>query len=165
MFRDWDCPETVFQLLKQLTVGQPCDISGIADYKMLDRHGGIQWPFSQQMALAAADDYDAERRLFEDGHFHHPDGRARFICEEPHAWPEQPNQRFPFVLLTGRGTLLSGILKHALANLPCCDAFVKIGVSIQPLDAGMRSDHRATTPGPAGPPPGRTPERRHLPAW
>ncbi len=45
-----------------------------------------------------------ERRLFEDGRFYHPDGRARFLCESPRPLPEQPNAKYPFVLLTGRGS-------------------------------------------------------------
>ena len=99
MFRAWESPETVFQLLKRLSVGQPCDISGIEDYKMLDERGGVQWPFP-----ADCHDPDQERRLFADGKFYHPDGRARFICESPRPLPEQPNPKFPFLLLTGRGS-------------------------------------------------------------
>jgi assimilatory nitrate reductase catalytic subunit len=98
MFRNWDSPESVFHLLKQLSVGQPCDVSGIDDYNMLDRSGGIQWPFP-----ADCRDPDQERRLFADGKFYHPDGLARFLCETPRPLPEEPNQRFPFLLLTGRG--------------------------------------------------------------
>jgi len=45
-----------------------------------------------------------ERRLFEDGRFYHSDGRARFICESPRPIPEQPNAKYPFILLTGRGS-------------------------------------------------------------
>ena len=44
LFRDWTSPEAAFQILKRLSAGQPCDISGIADYAMLDERGGIQWP-------------------------------------------------------------------------------------------------------------------------
>ena len=44
MFRQWNSPEAVFQILKSLSVGQPCDFTGVADYRMLDRVGGIQWP-------------------------------------------------------------------------------------------------------------------------
>ena len=47
MFRHWDSPEAVFQLIKRLSAGQPCDITGIDDYEMLDRSGGIQWPFRE----------------------------------------------------------------------------------------------------------------------
>ena len=107
MFRKWKSPADVFQLLKRLTAGQPCDISGIEDYEMLDRCGGIQWPLVESDVNSATHDQSAnftERRLFEDGQFFHADGRARFVCEQPQAWPEPPSQRFPFVLLTGRGT-------------------------------------------------------------
>ena len=45
-----------------------------------------------------------ERRLFEDGRFFHPDGRARFLFEEPRPLSEPPSRRYPFVLLTGRGS-------------------------------------------------------------
>jgi assimilatory nitrate reductase catalytic subunit len=99
MFRNWDSPESVFQLLKQLSIGQPCDISGIDDYRMLDERGGLQWPFP-----ADCRDPDQERRLFADGKYYHPDGRARFLCEAPRPLPEEPNQKYPFLLLTGRGS-------------------------------------------------------------
>src|SRR6185503_14672432 len=44
MFQEWTSPESVFQILKRLSRGQPCDITGIRDYRMLDECGGIQWP-------------------------------------------------------------------------------------------------------------------------
>jgi len=99
LFRAWESPQAVFQLLKRLSVGQPCDISGIEDYKLLDQRGGVQWPFP-----ADCRDADQERRLFTDGKYYHPDGRARFLCEAPRQLPEEPNQKFPFLLLTGRGS-------------------------------------------------------------
>ena len=43
-------------------------------------------------------------RLFEDGRFFTVDGRARFLFEEPRKAPEQPDEEYPFLLLTGRGT-------------------------------------------------------------
>lgn len=39
----------------------------------------------------------------EDGRFRHPDGRARFLFEDPRPLPEAPGERYPFLLLTGRG--------------------------------------------------------------
>jgi assimilatory nitrate reductase catalytic subunit len=99
MFRAWESPESMFQLLKRLSAGQPCDISGIDDYRMLDDRGGIQWPFP-----AGCRDPDKERRLVTDGKFYHSDGRARFLCESPRPLPEQPNLKYPFLLLTGRGS-------------------------------------------------------------
>ncbi|HLJ10815.1 MAG TPA: molybdopterin-dependent oxidoreductase, partial [Planctomycetaceae bacterium] len=99
MFRDWDCPESVFQILKRLSKGQPCDITGIDNYRMLDDRGGIQWPFA---AEGRTD--EPQRRLFSDGRFFHADARAKFIFERPAAMPEPPTNEFPLILLTGRGT-------------------------------------------------------------
>ncbi len=45
LFREWTSPAAAFQKLKQVTKGQPCDITGIEDHAMLERCGGIQWPF------------------------------------------------------------------------------------------------------------------------
>ncbi len=99
MFRRWTSPEAVFQLLKELSRGQPCDITGIADYRMLDERGGVQWPFAEQ-----SPDPAPQRRLFADGRFYHPDGKARFMFEAPTEMPEAPSTDFPLLLLTGRGT-------------------------------------------------------------
>jgi len=100
MFARWKTPEDVFALLKEVTRGQPCDITGIADYAMLDDRRGIQWPLRPGEDVAAG----SERRLFEDGRFFHGDGRARFIHEAPRAVPEPTDARYPFALLTGRGS-------------------------------------------------------------
>jgi predicted molibdopterin-dependent oxidoreductase YjgC len=109
MFRQWSSPEAVFQLLKNISRGQPSDITGIRDYKMIDECGGIQWPLSEhntdQMSGAGRnDDPRQEHRLFEDGHFFTTDGRARFIFDEPRRVAEPTDSQFPLVLLTGRGT-------------------------------------------------------------
>lgn len=99
MFTAWKQPEDVFQSLKKLSRGQPCDITGIDDYQMLDQQGGIQWPFA-----ADCQETDSQRRLFADGRFYHDDGKAKFLFEEPRDMPEPPNDRYPYLLLTGRGT-------------------------------------------------------------
>ncbi|HEV2969444.1 MAG TPA: molybdopterin oxidoreductase family protein, partial [Pirellulales bacterium] len=99
MFSEWETPEAVFQILKRLSVGQPCDFSGILDYRMLGERAGIQWPYP-----AGGADREPERRLFADGRFHHADGRARFIFENSRPLREPPNAKFPFQLLTGRGS-------------------------------------------------------------
>lgn len=112
MFRAWSSPEAVFQILKELSRGQPCDITGIEDYRMLDECGGVQWPLErrhpagQSDGVSLADRMSAlrERRLFEDGCFYHADGKARFVFEEPREVPEPTDDEFPFTLLTGRGT-------------------------------------------------------------
>ena len=98
MFSRWSSPEAVFHILKDLSRDRPCDITGIEDYRMLDRCGGVQWPFPVGTELKT------ERRLFEDGKFYHTDGKARFLFEPSRPPREEPDQDFPFVLLTGRGT-------------------------------------------------------------
>jgi assimilatory nitrate reductase catalytic subunit len=93
-------PEAVFQTLKELSRGQPCDFSGIADYQALEQGRGIQWPLPHGESVPPS----SERRLFSGGNFFHPDGRARFLFEPPRRPSEVPSHRFPFVLLTGRGS-------------------------------------------------------------
>ncbi|HEX5446743.1 MAG TPA: molybdopterin-dependent oxidoreductase, partial [Pirellulales bacterium] len=109
LFTRWENPEAVFRSLQQISRGQPCDISGIAGYRMLEEAGGVQWPFPE---AAAAREDDArlenqtygERRLFADGRFYHADGRARFVFDMPGRMREEPSARYPLLLLTGRGT-------------------------------------------------------------
>ncbi|MFK7819109.1 MAG: molybdopterin oxidoreductase family protein, partial [Planctomycetaceae bacterium] len=97
MFKQWDSPASVFELLKSCTSGMPCDITAIQDYAELDRRGGIQWPYANP-------NQENERHLFADGEFYHPDGRAKFITEEPCPLTEPPSDEYPLILLTGRGT-------------------------------------------------------------
>jgi assimilatory nitrate reductase catalytic subunit len=99
LFSEWESPEAAFQVMKRLTAGRPCDITGIADYHLLDEARGIQWPYPAQ-----SPDLAPERRLFADGRFCHQDGRARFIFEAPRPMPESPDEEYPLLLLTGRGS-------------------------------------------------------------
>lgn len=110
LFRGWTSPEVVFQILKRISRGQPCDFSGIRDYQMLDRVRGIQWPFPDSVESVdpkhdsgRQETVATERRLFADGRFFHSDGKARFLFEEPRPMPELPDSEFPFLLSTGRG--------------------------------------------------------------
>ena len=125
MFDEWSSPEAVFGILRRLSAGRPCDITGIEGYADLDASGGIQWPClpataprvlrtreprSPQTGAVAVggpgrpDAADGERRLFEDGRFFHPTGRARFLYDEPRPVAEPTTAEFPLILLTGRGS-------------------------------------------------------------
>jgi assimilatory nitrate reductase catalytic subunit len=122
LFARWTSPEAVFQLLKELTRGQPCDITGIRDYRMIEECGGIQWPFTEtqsgeggiqnkkQSRVADRSPFPPrhsrleQRRLFEDGRFFTSDGRAKFIHDLAQPLPEPVDTEYPFTLLTGRGT-------------------------------------------------------------
>lgn len=111
MFREWSSPAAAFQIMKKLSVGRPCDFSGIKDCQHLDRAQGIQWPFPANAPTDGADaigetatPYQQERRLFSDGKFYHADGKAKLLFETPRPMPEPVNNEYPLVLLTGRGT-------------------------------------------------------------
>jgi assimilatory nitrate reductase catalytic subunit len=117
MFERWSSPEATFEILGELSRGRPCDLSGIPDYAFIDEHGGVQWPFPaidsmpDDASVPAPEPGDArrrtpvqERRLFADGNFFTPDGRARFIVAEPVPAVEKLSDQYPLVLLTGRGS-------------------------------------------------------------
>jgi anaerobic selenocysteine-containing dehydrogenase len=158
MFEKWSSPEAVFQIMKELSRDQPCDITGIRDYRMIDDAGGIQWPLpdtsmhtvpvSEDPSQEPTISFEQERRLFEDGLFYHSDKKARFLFEAPREVPEHSDEEYPFVLLTGRGTSSqwhtqtrtgkSAVLKKLYAN--------NIYVEMNPLDAerlGIRANQKA----------------------
>jgi len=100
LFAQWSSPEAVFQIIKRLSRGRPCDISGIADYAQVDACGGVQWPLPE----GETPERNAQRRLFADGRFFRPNGRARFVFADPTPMPEPTSAQFPLLLLTGRGS-------------------------------------------------------------
>jgi len=107
LFSEWTSPEAVFKILQNLSAGRPCDITGIDGYAMIEREGGIQWPLSAEDAAQrpmAGTPISKERRLFADGLFFTADRRARFVYEMPAQIPEPPDNAYPYLLLTGRGT-------------------------------------------------------------
>ena len=130
MFGQWSSPAATFQILKQLSHGQPCDFSGIRDHDHVESNGGIQWPFTPTHAAAAEMKTEktemqmptplppiaetssfsiphssfSERRLFADGKFFTLDGRARFLFDEPTPLPEPADAEYPLLLNTGRGS-------------------------------------------------------------
>jgi assimilatory nitrate reductase catalytic subunit len=124
LFRRWSDPEAVFQILKELSRDQPCDITGIDDYGMLDQLRGVQWPLREGERVVA----QSQRRLFADGRFFHSDGKARFLFDPPRPAPELTSPEFPLVLLTGRGsssqwhtqtrTAKSAVLRRLYPNEP-----------------------------------------------
>jgi len=107
MFAQWSSPEQAFHIMKRLSAGRPCDFTGIADYRHLDDCGGIQWPWTEHDASQPSSIIEGpprERRLFADGQFYTPDGKAKFLFAPPRPVAEPADAEFPFVLLTGRGT-------------------------------------------------------------
>ena len=56
----------------------------------------VQWPLPEGAAP------ERSSRLYSDGVFQTPDGRAKLICAEWAPFPEQPGGEYPFILNTGR---------------------------------------------------------------
>lgn len=163
MFEKWSSPEAVFQILKQLSADQPYDITGVADYRMLDEMGGVQWPFaegresgvkrreargvgpvptghSSDTRPVGTGPASNERRLFEDGRFYHADGRAKFLFEDPRPVPEPPSAQFPLILLTGRGTASQWHTQTRTSKSAVLKKLypAKLYVEINPTDARKR---------------------------
>ncbi len=133
LFARWSSPEAVFRILQELTRDRPCDISGMGGYDALERSRGVQWP----VPAGAHVEPSAERRLFEDGRFFHPDGRARFVFDAPRSVPEPTDDRFPLTLLTGRGTSSQW---HTQTRTRCSDVLRALSpadpyVEVGPADA------------------------------
>ncbi len=86
--------ESVWNEHRESTRGRDLDITGLS-WAMLEHAGPQQWPLREGETAGRA-------RLYEDGVFPTPDGRARFAdtVYRPLAEPREP--RWPFSLNTGR---------------------------------------------------------------
>ncbi|WP_454757891.1 molybdopterin-dependent oxidoreductase [Cupriavidus campinensis] len=73
------------------------DISGLAGLAQADYDAlaPVQWP-------VRADLTEGTQRLFTDGRYAHPDGRARFVPTAPRAPAHATDDDFPLILNTGR---------------------------------------------------------------
>lgn len=117
----WHDPESAFEAWKPVSKGRPCDYSGLS-YAKLSQGSGIQWPCN--------DDYpDGRERLYEDGVFNtaadyceefghdlatgasiepeqykksDPAGKANIKAADYVPPSEQPDERYPMLLTTGR---------------------------------------------------------------
>jgi assimilatory nitrate reductase catalytic subunit len=137
MFEQWRKPADVFRSLQELSRGRPCDITGVNGYEMIDHVGGVQWPYP----VGSTRSPGGEHRLFVDGQFFHADHRAKFVFSQPTAVRETTSTRYPFVLLTGRGsssqwhtgtrTAKSAILRSLAPQVPY--------VEVSPIDAELLS--------------------------
>lgn len=94
----WEGPGAILDEFCRLTAFEnygtrDLDLSGLvgADYQTLDP---IQWPV-REMGRGTA-------RMFADGRFYHPDGKARMLDITPHPPVRTVDEAFPLLLNTGR---------------------------------------------------------------
>jgi anaerobic selenocysteine-containing dehydrogenase len=116
LFPGWTSPADAFEEWRRVSAGRLCDYSGMT-WNVIERTGGVQWPYR---AGAAEDEAGDARRLYVDGCFQTPSGKARLL---PAAWepfPEPPNDAYPLVLNTGR-TVEHWHTRTKTAHVPILD--------------------------------------------
>ncbi|HYG44675.1 MAG TPA: nitrate reductase [Bordetella sp.] len=82
----------VFAEHARMTAGRDLDYSAV-DYALLERQGPVQWPYRDGAAMP---------RLYADGQFATPDGRARFFDTGYLPVAEAVSAQYPLRLTTGR---------------------------------------------------------------
>lgn len=90
----YETAESVWNEHRESTRGRDLDITGLS-YAMLESAGPQQWPLKEGEDTGRA-------RLYEDGVFPTPDGRARFVDTVYKPVAEAREARHPFSLNTGR---------------------------------------------------------------
>ena len=94
----FNTPEQLWNEHRESTCGRDLDITGMS-YAMLDGtgpgHGPQQWPLR-------TGETTGEERLYADGIYPTPDGRARFAAVQQRPLAEKRDAPFPFSLNTGR---------------------------------------------------------------
>lgn len=108
-------PESIWLEHRESTRGRDLDITGLS-YAMLDA-APQQWPLPEGATTGRA-------RLYEDGVFPTPDGKARFAAVTYQPLAEPRESRFPFSLTTGRlrdqwhGMSRTGTLGRLFGHVP-----------------------------------------------
>jgi assimilatory nitrate reductase catalytic subunit len=87
-------PEEIFNELRVATKGGVSDYFGIT-WDKIEKNNGICWPCPSL-------DHPGTPRLYENGKFGHPDGKAHFIPVEWRPSAEMPDTDYPIILTTGR---------------------------------------------------------------
>ena len=86
--------EEIFNEHRESTRGRDLDITGLS-YALLNEQGPQQWPFKAGDSTGAA-------RLYTDGIFQKPDGKAQFVNAIYKGSADKTDARHPLHLLTGR---------------------------------------------------------------
>jgi assimilatory nitrate reductase catalytic subunit len=90
----FDSPESVWNEHREATRGRDLDITGLT-YALLNQDGPQQWPYPAGAAAGA-------KRLYADGRFPTPTGKAKFFVAAYKPVAEKVDARFPLRLTTGR---------------------------------------------------------------
>ena len=118
--------EQIFNEHRESTRGRDLDIGGLS-YAVLERDGPQQWPYPEGAR-------GGRTRLYADGVFPTPSGRARFVATEYLPPAEEPDAQFPLRLTTGRlrdqwhSMTRTGLVARLFSHSPEAE------VALSPLD-------------------------------
>ena len=90
----YENPEAIFNEHRETTRGRDLDITGLS-YELLAQRGPQQWPFPEGATTGKV-------RLYEDGQFPTPSGKAKFVAASYKPVAEVADARYPLRLNTGR---------------------------------------------------------------
>ncbi|HWC12263.1 MAG TPA: nitrate reductase [Acidimicrobiales bacterium] len=96
IYPGWDGPEDAFGEWARVSAGRLCDYSGMT-WARIETAGGVQWPCPPETEALAG-----TARLYADGRFPTPSGKAKIWCVAPEPIADAPDQHYPFLLNTGR---------------------------------------------------------------
>ncbi len=109
-------PEQLWNEHRESTRGRDLDITGLS-YALLEQQGPQQWPYPHGAS-------QGKQRLYEDGRFPTPTGRARFVNAIYQPVADKVDARYPFRLNTGRlrdqwhGMSRTGTVASLFAHAP-----------------------------------------------
>jgi anaerobic selenocysteine-containing dehydrogenase len=119
LYPNWRTTHDAFKEWQHISRGRMCDYSN-STWQQIEDQGGIQW---------------GGHRLYADGIFPMPDGRARLhnvLCEP---FLEQPNEEYSFILNTGR-TVEHWHTRTKTAQVAMLDSMVpNAWLEMNPVDA------------------------------
>jgi assimilatory nitrate reductase catalytic subunit len=95
---DYATTEDIFNEHRETTCGRDLDITGLS-YALLNEKGPQQWPYKQGQEQGQE---KGMARLYADGIFQKPDGKAQFINATYKPQADKTDARHPLHLLTGR---------------------------------------------------------------
>lgn len=138
LFPGWREPRDAFEEWREVSRGRHCDYSGMS-HELLDE-GSRQWPLNEEHP-------EGLERLYGDGKFQTPDGKARLFTVRSILPPEEPDPGYPFLLNTGR-TVEHWHTRTKTGKIPILEqAAPEAWVEINPRDArelGVRNHDRVT---------------------
>jgi anaerobic selenocysteine-containing dehydrogenase len=119
LYPNWRTTHDAFLEWQRISRGRMCDYSNYT-WQQIEDQGGIQW---------------GGHRLYPDGIFPTPDGRARLYSVPCEPFLEQPNEEYSFILNTGR-TVEHWHTRTKTAQVAMLDSMVpNAWLEMNPVDA------------------------------